>query len=217
MKEKRKLFGPKLKPYFRIHIKCMRTEIIVCLIIGLIAGFMWGEFGWNEIILMAVFITGYCFAVFRKTCFRMLYQQEAYLYQSFPVSAFETVFTKVVTGAIIPSALLVPALILMYGTDGLILVPAVVTGSLLTGSMILKSIDFGNVFRDNRMKKPNALASIIMGVLTMAVILGTTMAVVMWTPLTAEVKILIITLMFAVSASGSMYADVRSLQKGYHV
>ena len=115
-----------------------------------------------------------CLPSVMKVCSVTLYQNEAYFYQSFPVTPLQTVLAKVAVCAqllqIGPLAFFTAKLVTagqLYGLEkgGL---PAVILGfigfeafCLLSAGIILQGMDFGNNFRDRKKGKPAAAATVI--------------------------------------------------------
>ena len=216
MKDK-KLFSEKFRKYFLLHLKCLRGEIFSTLFMGWFAGWIWGGLDRDKVIILAIIIGGWSMRAFARTCSGMLYQQEAYLYQSFPVSAFETVFTKVTAGALVLVAGLLPVSFQIYGLGGAVFTPAIIAGSLLVGGIILAAIGFGNSMRDSRAKKPSMFASSVAAILMLAAQAGLIVVFAKYVPMETGLKILILTGVFLIEAAAFLWHNTRSLKYNYQV
>ena len=215
--KKAKLTGPKFRQYFLLHLKCVREAIICSIIMGLFTGWIWGGLDRDRCLIITIIIGGWSIRAFSRTCSNMLYQQEAYFYQSFPVSAFETAFVKVITGAFVPMAGLIPMIIWMYGMDGLTAVPAIIAGSILFGTIILAAIGFGNAVRDSRAKRPSIIITVIAALLMLAAQIFGTLLFVHFSGMDIDLILLILFAVFAAEAGLLMWFDVRNLQRNYRV
>lgn len=218
MEEKaKKLLGPKFRPYFMLHLRMVRGELIASAVFALIAGVIWGEFDFNHLVLTSILVVGWSIRAFYKTDSRMLYQREAYLYQSFPLSVFGTAFTKTASGALVPAAGLITATIMAYGLSGILAVPMIMAGSLLAGGIILTAIGFGNSLRDSRAKKPSTFASVIAAILMFAIQAGLIVVFVKYVPMETGLKLLILTAVFLIEAAAFLWHNTRNLKYNYQV
>ena len=215
--KKAKSTGSKFREYFMLHLKCVRTEILASMFMGLFAGWIWGGLSRDRCLILAIIIGGWSIRAFSRTCSKMLYQQEAYLYQSFPVSAAETVFTKVITGAFVPMAGLIPLAIQMYGLAGVAALSVIMAGSILLGTIVLAAISFGNSLRDSRAKKPSTAVAVLTAIMMLAVQGGLTAVFAIYSPLIYGLRILVVTVVFTGEAAGLLWYNTRSLGNGYEV
>ena len=218
MKEKKaKLTGPKFRQYFLLHLKFVKTEILASIFMGWFAGWIWGGLDREKCLIITMIIGGWSLRAFGRICSGMLYQQEAYFYQSFPVSAFETVFVKVITGALVPAAGLLPMTIQMYGMASLTAVPAIIAGSILFGNIMMAAIGFGNGARDSRAKKPSTIITVIAALLMMAAQIFGTLLFVYFSGMDTALMLLILFAVFLIEAGLLMWFNVWNLQKNYRV
>ena len=163
----------KFKEYYALNLSFISpTHCVICLLAGAAAGILTES---------AAAFTGFtagawavCLPSVMKVCSVTLYQNEAYFYQSFPVTPLQTVLAKVAVCAqllqIGPLAFFTAKLVTagqLYGLEkgGL---PAVILGfigfeafCLLSAGIILQGMDFGNNFRDRKKGKPAAAATVI--------------------------------------------------------
>ena len=163
----------KFKEYYALNLSFISpTLCVICLLAGAAAGILTES---------AAAFTGFtagawavCLPSVMKVCSVTLYQNEAYFYQSFPVTPLQTVLAKVAVCAqllqIGPLAFFTAKLVTagqLYGLEkgGL---PAVILGfigfeafCLLSAGIILQGLDFGNNFRDRKKGKPAAAATVI--------------------------------------------------------
>lgn len=163
----------KFKEYYALNLSFISpTLCVICLLAGAAAGIFTES---------AAAFTGFtagawavCLPSVMKVCSVTLYQNEAYFYQSFPVTPLQTVLAKVAVCAqllqIGPLAFFTAKLVTagqLYGLEkgGL---PAVILGfigfeafCLLSAGIILQGMDFGNNFRDRKKGKPAAAATVI--------------------------------------------------------
>lgn len=163
----------KFKEYYALNLSFISpTLCVICLLAGAAAGILTES---------AAAFTGFtagawavCLPSVMKVCSVTLYQNEAYFYQSFPVTPLQTVLAKVAVCAqllqIGPLAFFTAKLVTagqLYGLEkgGL---PAVILGfigfeafCLLSAGIILQGMDFGNNFRDRKKGKPAAAATVI--------------------------------------------------------
>ena len=163
----------KFKEYYALNLSFISpTLCVICLLAGAAAGIFTES---------AAAFTGFtagawavCLPSVMKVCSVTLYQNEAYFYQSFPVTPLQTVLAKVAVCAqllqIGPLAFFTAKLVTagqLYGLEkgGL---PAVILGFigfeafyLLSAGIILQGMDFGNNFRDRKKGKPAAAATVI--------------------------------------------------------
>lgn len=163
----------KFKEYYALNLSFISpTLCVICLLAGAAAGILTES---------AAAFTGFtagawavCLPSVMKVCSVTLYQNEAFFYQSFPVTPLQTVLAKVAVCAqllqIGPLAFFTAKLVTagqLYGLEkgGL---PAVILGfigfeafCLLSAGIILQGMDFGNNFRDRKKGKPAAAATVI--------------------------------------------------------
>ena len=163
----------KFKEYYALNLSFISpTLCVICLLAGAAAGILTES---------AAAFTGFtagawavCLPSVMKVCSVTLYQNEAYFYQSFPVTPLQTVLAKVAVCAqllqIGPLAFFTAKLVTagqLYELEkgGL---PAVILGfigfeafCLLSAGIILQGMDFGNNFRDRKKGKPAAAATVI--------------------------------------------------------
>lgn len=216
MKDK-KLFGEKFRPYFMMHMKMVRWHIIGAMMVGVFWGWLWDTVDARLVIWATVMAIGISMQEFVKICSGMLYQRESYLYRSFPVSDFETVFTKIIICAAQPSSMLIPIPIVIYGIRGLAAVPMIIAGCLLVGGIILAAIGFGNSMRDSRAKKPSMFASAVAAILMLAAQAGLIVVFAKYVPMETGLKLLILTGVFLIEAAAFLWHNTRSLKYNYQV
>ena len=198
--EKGKTDGWKIGPYFGKYLKMNLQNIkgqllgvaAVCVVIdlfGLMA--MFDGFGYASFVFpgdgnfMLLLIMMCLLGIFAeiltamvKLDSEMLYQKPAYIYQSLPVSAFETALAKTIAGAAGIFVADVCALPLVFGElmsdtaqeqgivhervmEVLLQVLSVPANAMILSGILLLSIGIGNLMRDSRDKKPKAVFSIL--------------------------------------------------------
>lgn len=217
MKDK-KIFGPKFRPYFMLHLRYVRGYILAGVFLGLFDGWLAGSsLDIRDIVTAIIMAIAFNTQGFVRIYSKMLYERETYLYQSFPVSAYETAFTKMVIGAMMPAAMLVLIPIKVYGLAGIVIVPAIITGCLLAAGIILAAIGFGNSMRDSRAKKPSTWGSLIAAAAMLGAQVGLTAAFIKWVPLSFGLKTLILTAVFAAESAGMLWYNTNSLKRNYQV
>lgn len=216
MKDK-KLFSEKFRPYFMMHLKMVRWQIIGEIVVGVFWGWIWDTVDTRLVICATIMAIATSMREFVNLCSGMLYQRESYLYRSFPVSDFETVFTKIVTCATMPLSMLIPIPIVIYGIRGFVAVPMIMAGSLLVGGIILAAIGFGNSMRDSRAKKPSMFASAVAAILMLAAQAGLIVVFAKYVPMETGLKLLILTGVFLIEAAAFLWHNTRSLKYNYQV
>lgn len=163
----------KFKEYYALNLRFISPVIFVLsLVMGIAGGLLtdrWISFRW-----FVIFIWAICVPDIYKVCSKTLYQKEAYFYQSFPVTPFQTVLAKTLVCAQLlqmgPFAFLAAGFIKtgrLYGLErgGLLAMLLGFIGleafCLLTSGIILQGFDFGNIFRDRKKGKPALAVSVI--------------------------------------------------------
>ncbi|MBR5230015.1 MAG: hypothetical protein IKW01_04080 [Firmicutes bacterium] len=215
MNSTKKILGPKFRPYFMLHLNCIKGDVIGGIVVGFVMGALGVDHDYTSV-MFDLFLTA-CYSVQPciKLCSNMLYQQEAYLYQSFPVSAFETAAAKTAAGALVPVAVLVTAVIKSYGAKGFFAAPVMMAGCLLVVGILLAAIGFGNTMRDSRAKKPSAIASTFAAVFMLGAQFGLTIAFVNWVAMVVGLKIMILTATFVAEAAGVLWYNTWNLKNNY--
>lgn len=163
----------KFKEYYILNSGLVSpVSYVLSLILALGAALLPGEkinFGVTIIIIWAV-----CMKDIIRICSKTLYQREAYFYQSFPVTPFQTVLAKTLVCAqllqMAPLVFSVTKLVTtgeLYGLEkgGLM---AIILGfigletfCLGTGSIFLIGFHLANGFRDRKKGRPGTTASVI--------------------------------------------------------
>ena len=163
----------KFKKYYVLNLRFISPVLcIICLLAGVAAGIL-TESG-AALVGFTAGVGAVCLPSVMKVCSVTLYQNEAFFYQSFPVTPLQTVLAKTVVCAQLlqtgPLAFFTAKLVTagqLYGMEkgG---VAAVILGfigfeafCLLSAGIILQGLDFGNNFRDRKKGKPAAAATVI--------------------------------------------------------
>ena len=163
----------KFKKYYVLNLRLISPVLcIICLLAGVAAGIL-TESG-AALVGFTAGVGAVCLPSVMKVCSVTLYQNEAFFYQSFPVTPLQTVLAKTAVCAQLlqtgPLAFFTAKLVTagqLYGLEkgGL---PAVILGfigfeafCLLSAGIILQGLDFGNNFRDRKKGKPAAAATVI--------------------------------------------------------
>lgn len=173
MNGKTGILRSKFKEYYILNIKFTHPETYVIVIMtGAAAGLMSNGGGFFGLLLTAAWI--FCLPDVFKICSRTLYQKEAYFYQSFPVTAFQTVLAKTLICTQLmqagPVAFFATKLVTtgeLYGLEkggmmsiilGFIGLEAFYFG---VGGIFLIGFHFGNGFRNLKKGRPGTAASVI--------------------------------------------------------
>ena len=163
----------KFKKYYVLNLRLISPVLcIICLLAGVAAGIL-TESG-AALVGFTAGVWAVCLPSVMKVCSVTLYQNEAFFYQSFPVTPLQTVLAKTAVCAQLlqtgPLAFFTAKLVTagqLYGMEkgG---VAAVILGfigfeafCLLSAGIILQGLDFGNNFRDRKKGKPAAAATVI--------------------------------------------------------
>lgn len=163
----------KFKKYYVLNLRFISPVLcIICLLAGVAAGIL-TESG-AALVGFTAGVGAVCLPSVMKVCSVTLYQNEAFFYQSFPVTPLQTVLAKTAVCAQLlqtgPLAFFTAKLVTagqLYGMEkgG---VAAVILGfigfeafCLLSAGIILQGLDFGNNFRDRKKGKPAAAATVI--------------------------------------------------------
>ena len=163
----------KFKKYYVLNLRLISPVLcIICLLAGVAAGIL-TESG-AALVGFTAGVCAVCLPAVMKVCSVTLYQNEAFFYQSFPVTPLQTVLAKTAVCAQLlqtgPLAFFTAKLVTagqLYGMEkgG---VAAVILGfigfeafCLLSAGIILQGLDFGNNFRDRKKGKPAAAATVI--------------------------------------------------------
>lgn len=128
-----------------------------------------------EVICLAMAFSS-ILATMIKVDSEMLYEKPAYIYQSLPVSAFETALAKTIAGAcsvVVVNIFILPAVLCNLMTNPglknawesvievLLRVLSVPASAMILSGIPLLGIGIGNLMRDSRDKKPKAFFSIL--------------------------------------------------------
>ena len=136
--------GPKFREYFLLNFRMVRLQLLGTAVLSLTAVTRPLAFLLLPSILVKLYST-------------TLYHQQASLYQSVPVSAFETALTKILIGSI---GAAFPVVLYLGGWTPLQIVQNLVLDFLLC-NIILLGISVGNYLRDTRAKRPNAALALL--------------------------------------------------------
>ena len=142
MKDKWTL-GPKFREYFLLNLCMVRLQLLGTAVLSLTAVTRPLAFLLLPSILVKLYST-------------TLYHQQASLYQSVPVSAFEIVLTKISLGsigAVFPIAFYLKNWSLLQTLQNIVL-------AVLICGIVLFGVAVGNRMRGNREKKPNAATAV---------------------------------------------------------
>jgi len=157
-----KTMKSKFKEYFILNLSLVKKEIVYMALVGIALGIM--ERLWPEIwsygpttLIVPLFICG--IPLFSILFSKTLYQQEAYFYQSFPVSNLEIVITK----TLIPSIGLFITMCMysLISFKYILLLPMGFIVGCLLSSIAFYSISVVNMFKNSMAKKPNAFIFIM--------------------------------------------------------
>lgn len=182
----------KFKAYYKLNLGLISPmAYVLSLILGVGSCLLPGErdFGLTIIIIWAV-----CMKDIMKVCSATLYQKEAYFYQSFPVTPFQTVLAKTlvcaqlmsigpwvfaVTKVITTGTLFDPEKsgfaggfpAMPSGVVGLMWLAALAAFSMTAAGVVLMGLHLGNGFRNHRKGRPGSAATVIfMGVMFAALL-----------------------------------------------
>lgn len=118
------------------------------------------------IIFLTVAVFLLIFPIIEKICSETLFQKDAYFYQSFPVTSFQTAFVKTITsGSLLAMIPLGFEITIFIEEDG-IGIPLLLSIFLLSvafgfvsGGIVLQSYSIGNNFKNAKTGKPNRAVS----------------------------------------------------------
>ncbi len=107
--------GPKFNDYLHMNVKLVRREYFLILAYSALWGYdgAAGHGGWIQDFIIAFLLLALLFLLFAvpKLCQESLYHRGAVLFQSVPVSSFETVLAKSIAGAL---GFQIPVLVLSF-------------------------------------------------------------------------------------------------------
>ena len=178
----------KFKAYYKLNLGLISPmAYVLSLILGVGSCLLPGErdFGLTIIIIWAV-----CMKDIMKVCSATLYQKEAYFYQSFPVTPFQTVLAKTLAcaqlmgiGPLVIAVTKVIAAGTLFGTVkggfpampsgivGIMWLAALAAFSITAAGVVLMGLHLGNGFRNHRKGRPGSAATVIfMGVMFAALL-----------------------------------------------
>lgn len=153
-------------------------------------------------------------AVFYKICSKMLYEDEAYLYQSFPISPAETVIAKIIVPAVtmivfaVGSSLTKPSL-LMWLPIGM-LVALCISGLVLLAIQICWLYDNGENAELNRFK--TAILAIVLMVINFFVLKN-----IITSQVLGQHRLAILAIFLIAETLALVNANVRMLKKYYKI
>lgn len=230
--------GPKFGEYLEMNLRMVRAQYV-----GAAAGAFLLVTGQWLLMMIGLFAVCSCIlSVYSRLFSETLYQKQACLFQSFPVSAFETALVKTLAGSIAP--LLVVLVYIGFGLlgidaggDGGELLYTELLGSgftrenMVAGAVLgfLGSVSFpfgicgivlfavavGNRARENRDKSPKKWAIFLVIGLLAAAQAGITW-VIDWIPVLSAMMKMILTLCCnLVLAAGMLVVNTRVLERWY--
>ena len=136
--------GPKFRDYFFLNLRMVRFHLLGAAVLSLAGPVQ--PLSW--LILCAALLKLYS---------TVLYHQQACLYQSVPVSSFETALTKILIGA---AGSFFPLLFMGSSWSFLHILQSMALAFLLCG-IALFGVAVGNRARGNRDKRPNAGTAVL--------------------------------------------------------
>lgn len=190
--------GPKFHEYLKLNMKMVRVEYLIILVLSIIG---MGRAGY---LLLLSALT--------KLYSRTLYHQQACLYQSVPVSSFETVAVKTVVGAAGVWLSSLP-----FVTANLLALLTLAALAFLVCGIALFGVAVGNRVRGNREKRPNAGTAVLVIAGLLLVIYGTYKIlekIHFGSPLLGDMAGL---LCCVLGAGGMFWLNVRALERWYSV
>ena len=192
--------GPKFREYVLLNFRMVRLQLFMAAILSLTDVTLW----------VAGLFLGTALARLYSTT---LYHQQASLYQSVPVSAFETVLTKISLGS---AGVVFPIAFYLKNWSLLQTLQHIMLAVLICG-IVLFGVAVGNRMRGNREKKPNAataifaIAGMVLAVLGIRWILQQIQfadpAVQQWVGLVLSM----------LGAAGMFWANVYALERWYSI
>ena len=189
--------GPKFNEYLNLNFHMVAGYYVFMAVLSLVT------LGMFAYLLLIPALT--------KICSTTLYHKQACLYQSVPVSSFETILAKSLVGTV---GFLIPGVLSIRSV--LDAVSLLATGFLLCG-IALFGVAVGNRFRENRDKRPNAATAVLVIVGLCLLVYG-----VYWvmnqihfsSPLLREV----ISLLLRTAGAGFFFwLNVRTMDKWYSI
>lgn len=176
------------------------------------------------IVFLVVAVILLIFPVMEKICSETLYQKEAFFYQSFPVTSFETAFTKTVVIGILLAMMPLGIAILNFVYEdsigiGLFLATMllVIAFGFVSGGIILMGYGFGNSFKNPKTGKPNRGISYT-GILILSILLGLLIkGFFSISTVCVEIKILWLSLVLFVIGLIFLFINTRTIKYFYEV
>ena len=208
----------KFKEYFILNIKFVKKELLYMAFVGIALGVM--EKVWPDVwsfgpttLIIPLFIGA--IPAFSILYSKTLYQQEAYFYQSFPVSNLEVVITK----TLIPSLGLFVTMC-MYSLVSFKYVLYLPIGFLVGGllsSIAFYSISVVNMFKNSMAKKPNVFLFIMIAYFIIVFEAWLLEKIVFNGMFSDLIEIVILAVLVILQIGSFTYTNTKNMKKYYRV
>lgn len=157
----------KFKEYIRLHFKMVPWYVYIIAACGGIAvSVLSGKSGFTVMEMLILLILVFVFPYFDKICSGTIYQKEAYFYMSFPVNAFQVVFSKTLVTAtliaMVPAGYVFTSMVMAgYYEAGFIAaaVLLVIASAFLISGIVVTGYRVGNNFRNQKKGMPNKIVA----------------------------------------------------------
>ena len=213
----------KFKEYIRLHFKMVPWYVYIIAACGGIAvSVLGGKSGFTVMEMLIFLILVFVFPYFDKICSVTIYQKEAYFYMSFPVNAFQVVFSKtLVTAALIvmvPAGYVFTSMVVAGDYEAGLIVSVILLiiamGFLIAG-IVVTGYRVGNNFRNQKRGMPNKLVAYIYIVVILFAIYMMAKIVLKIDTISDNGKILVITGISAVIGVLSLIMNSQAVKKYY--
>jgi len=209
----------KFKEYLLLNMNIVRKDMRYTVLLGLALGIAerlgFLNFDENNISGIIVPVVIVCIPLFWKLCSQVLYEQEAYFYQSFPVSNGEVVLTKtLITSLGMFICMLAFGLI---NIQHIWLLPIGVLISFTVSNIVFYSITTANMFKNSRAKKPSAIIAVILTYILIIIQVWLAELMIFDSFIPDKYEMVILAIFLLTESAAFFYGNVRNMRLYYRV
>lgn len=208
----------KFKEYFLLNMSIVQGELFYAAFAGVLFGIVKRNVSLEvfenieNIVLIPALI---CIPVFWKLCSQILYDREAYFYQSFPVSNKEIVFTKTLVPTFGMSMCIFFYVIININYAGLL--PIGILIAFTVSNIVFSSITICNMFKSSRAKQPSAIVALIMTYLIVAIQIWMAKSLIFNTIIPDRYKMILLAVFLITESAAFFFGNVRNMRLYYRI